>query len=75
MTIHKASASNYDKVHTESIVDYIQRYTMQIQDDINNGTCGNGKQLSDCDRTQLKAIAAELETVKKRLNYILYGKY
>lgn len=75
MTIHKASASNYDKVRTESIVDYIQRYTMQIQDDINNGTCGNGKQLSDCDRTQLKAIAAELETVKKRLDYILYGRY
>ena len=75
MTIYKASASNYDKVHTESIVDYIQRYTMQIQDDINNGTCGNGKQLSDCDRTQLKTIAAELETVKKRLDYILYGMY
>ena len=75
MTIHKASASNYDKVRAESIVDYIQRYTMQIQDDINNGTCGNGKQLSDCDRTQLKAIAAELETVKKRLDYILYGRY
>lgn len=71
MIIHKAKASDYNSVNTDSIVQYIDLYST----DIYNAVGANKQKLSDCDRTQLKAIVAELETVKKRLDYILHGKY
>ena len=75
MVIHEAKASGYNSVNTESIIRYITEYNLKNMDIINNATNGNGKQMVECDRTQLKAIAAELETVNKRLEYILNGRY
>ena len=77
MTIHKAKASDYSSVKTDSIVDYIQDYTTDIFNAVYPQSIENkiGAKLANCDRTQLKTIAAELETVKKRLDYILYGMY
>lgn len=75
MIIHEAKASGYNSVNTESIVRYIAEYNLKNMDIINNATNGNGKQLRECDRAQLKAIAASLETVNKRLEYIINGRY
>lgn len=75
MIIHEAKASSYNSVNTNSIVLYITEYNLKNMDIINNATNGSGKQLENCDRTQLKAIAASLETVNKRLEYIINGRY
>ena len=74
MTIHKASASSYSNVNAEGVTRYIQDYAQTINDYV-NGICGEGDKLKEKNKTQLNAIASELETVKKRLDYILYGKY
>ena len=74
MIIYKEKASRYNSINTESIVRYITEYNLKNMDIINNATNGNGKQMVECDRKQLKAIAAELETVNKRLEYILNEK-
>ena len=70
MTIHKAKSSNYNELSTDGIVGYIDDYATDIFNMVKNGMTK-----TDYDRTQLKAIAAELETVKKRLDYILHGRY
>ena len=74
MTIHKAKASDYLSVNVEGVTRYIQEYAQTINDYV-NGICGEGEELAEKNKTQLNTIAAELETVKKRLDYILYGKY
>lgn len=74
MTIHKAKASDYSTVNVDGVTRYIQEYAQIINNHV-NGVREEGKLLSECNKTQLNAIAAELETVKKRLDYILYGKY
>lgn len=73
MTIHKASAKGYASVNPESVARYIKEYNDKITLAI-NGNFYNDK-LANCNKTQLNAIAAELETVKKRLDYILHGRY
>lgn len=70
MTIHKAKASNYNSVRSECIGTEIYDMTNKIYHDVARVT-----NWYDKDRTQLKAIAAELETVCKRLDYILEGRY
>ena len=70
MENHKAKSSSYNSVNTDSIVGYIDDYATDIFNMVKNDMTK-----TDYDRTQLKAIAAELETVKKRLDYILYGRY
>ena len=78
MKIIKAKTSSYDRVTPRWIVDYIQRYAADINATVNPGEADNSAmitRLSGCDKTQLKAIAAELETVQKRLAYILHGQY
>jgi hypothetical protein len=78
MTIKKAKTSNYDTVTTRNIVDYIQRYAADIDKTVNPCKADNSiikTELANCNKTQLKAIAAELETVQKRLTWILYGQY
>lgn len=78
MTISKAKTSNYDSVTPRWIVDYIQRYAADINATVNPDKADNSAmitRLSNCNKTQLKAIAAELETVQKRLEYMLYGRY
>lgn len=69
MKINKAKASSYDSVKSEYIVDYIENYTENIADYISRFDLENKS------RTELKAIASELETVVKRLKYICDGIY
>ena len=71
MTIHKAKSSSYSTVTAVATVDYIEDYAIHIHDAIQ----ANRGRLQDCSKTQLNAIAAELETVQKRLAWILEGKY
>lgn len=80
MKINKAKASEYDTVGSEWIANYIQEYAYKIFYMVNNVTDENGsiqanERLINSDRSQLKAIASELETVLKRLNWVLEGKY
>lgn len=82
MTIRKASSKDYASVNAECIYDYILHFVREIHTEIEpeEDSTGNSykekrKQFANLNKTQLNAVAAELETVKKRLDYILYGKY
>ena len=71
MTINKVSPRNYSQVNAENVERYIIEYLTAIQE-----LCfDDKKRLRDCNKTQLNNIAAELETVHKRLEYIIEGKY
>lgn len=72
MTIHKAKANEYSTVKADSVERYIISYYNEIGNLIHND---KHKRLKDCNKTQLNAIAAELETVKKRLEWIINGRY
>ncbi|HZK45144.1 MAG TPA: hypothetical protein VFD34_02780 [Clostridia bacterium] len=71
MKINKASASGYNAVDNKNLVRYISEYTAHIYGIVYSK---NGE-LEDKNRTELKAIAAELETVKKRLEWLVNGRY
>lgn len=73
MTIYKVKANNYSSVKPEYIADYIKQYSQKIAEDVNSAYYSGV--LAEKNKTQLKAIAAELETVCKRLDYILQGEY
>ena len=73
MTIKKAKSSEYNKVNNKALANYIKDYSIDINQMVNHSLMPD--KLESCDRAQLKAIASELETVKKRLKYVLYGKY
>lgn len=80
MKIHKTKTGSYNSVDTEYIASYIQTYAYAIDKKVNNAIDENGKilpnkRLMKANRTQLKSIAAELETICKRLNYIIDGEY
>lgn len=82
MTIHKAKSSAYDSVSNDGIYHYIRQYANKIYSEVEPIEDGTGnsykskrEQFEQCNRTQLKAIAAELETVCKRLDYITKGTY
>ena len=70
MKINKAKASNYNDVTTNNIVDYIRAYQAANTILLNTNT-----NLSKCNKTQLKAVASELETVNKRLEFLVNNKY
>lgn len=70
MAIHEAKASSYNTVNTNSICDYIKKYYQQIGE-----LTQDQSKLENCSRTILKQCAAELETVVKRLEYGINGKY
>ena len=72
MTIHKAKASEYSTVKADDVERYIREYYDTIGELIHND---KHKRLRDCNKAQLNQIAAELETVKKRLEWIIEGKY
>lgn len=72
MIIHKASAREYSIVKADSVENYIISYYNEIGNLIQNE---KHKRLRDCNKAQLNQIAAELETVKKRLEWIIEGKY
>lgn len=71
MTIHKASAREYSSVTAAATTNYIEDFSVCIMAMIQD----NREKLPECNKTQLNAIAAELETVHKRLRWILEGKY
>lgn len=71
MKINKASASGYNAVNNKNLVRYISEYAAHIYGIIYSK---NGE-LEDKNRTELKAIAAELETAKKRLERLVNGRY
>ena len=82
MTIHKAKTSAYDSVSNDGIYHYIRQYINQIQREVEPAEDGTGNdykakqaQFDKANRAQLKAIAAELETITRRLDYMLYGRY
>lgn len=71
MTINKVSPRNYSQVNAENVERYIIKYLTAIQE-----LCfDDKKRLRDCNKAQLNNIAAELETVHKRLEYLIEGKY
>ncbi len=72
MTINKVKSNSYASVSPQCVEDYIIYYHNEIHNLISNN---KGRKLRDCNKTQLNAIAAELETVHKRLNYIINGQY
>ena len=44
--------------------------------DIDNKITGlDDEQMAELNRTELKKIAAELETAYRRINYIIHGRY
>lgn len=71
MAIYKAKSSSYATVTAAATADYIEDYSIQISSMIQE----HRERLQDCNKTQLNAIAAELETAHKRLAWILEGKY
>ena len=72
MIIHKAKASEYSTIKADSVENYIINYYNEIGNLIHND---KHKRLIDCNKAQLNQIAAELETVKKRLEWIIDGRY
>lgn len=72
MTINKVSPKEYSTVKADSVENYIISWYNEIGELIHND---KHKRLRDCNKTQLNQIAAELETVKKRLDYIVNGRY
>lgn len=71
MKIAPAKASGYNSVKASCIVDYIVDYVRENKKLVDD----NNDRLRTCDKTQLKAIAAELETVNKRLEWLINGRY
>ena len=71
MKVKKASASGYNTVDNKNLVRYISEYTAHIYGIVYS----KNSELEDKNRTQLKAIAAELETVQKRLEWLVNGRY
>ena len=77
MTIYKASPASYSTVTPSAISYDIQVMAAYIAEKVNppEGREAMRQRLSQCNKSQLKAIAAELETVQKRLEWISDGKY
>lgn len=75
MTIHKTSPSAYATVTPASIAYDIQVSAAYIAELVTPGSKDTQAQLAACNKTQLKAIAAELDTVQKRLEWIMKGVY
>lgn len=74
MKIQKVKTSIYDTVRNDCLYHYIRQYTNDIYKMV-NPLEEKQAQFENCNRTRLKAIAAQLETVIKELDYMLYGRY
>lgn len=70
MKINNVKSSNYNKVNTDSIIRYGRIYSRNIMNIFNSEITED-----NINRTQLKAIVAELETIDKKLNYYVRGIY
>lgn len=71
MKILPAKASSYTSVDSKNLVRYISEYTAHIYGIVYT----KNSELENKSRTELKAIAAELETVQKRLDWLVNGRY
>ena len=70
MKINNVKSSNYNSVNTDSIIRYGRIYSRNIMNIFNSEITEY-----NINRTQLKAITAELETIDKKLNYYIRGIY
>ena len=70
MKIKKSKSSEYDSVNTDAICRYIKEYNEKIA-----AMLQDEERLENSNRTTLKQCAAELETVVKRLEYAMHGRY
>ena len=82
MKINSVKSSSYAGVNNACLLDYIRTNTENIRNIVepDEDTTGNSydllrKRFENADKAQLKIIAAELETVYKRLEYTIYGRY
>lgn len=69
---NKVSPKSYQTVNAENVERYIHEHYDAIGKLIFND---KHKMLRDCNKAELNAIAAELETIVKRLEWIIEGKY
>lgn len=69
---NKVSPKSYQTVSAENVERYIHEHYNAIGKLIYNE---EHKMLRNCNKAELNAIAAELETVVKRLEWIIKGKY
>lgn len=72
MNIKKVSARSYSSVTAESVARYIKEHNRTVNEIITQTSI---EELARKNKTSLNAIAAELETIKKRLEYLMYGRY
>ena len=80
MTIKKESAASFTACTPSAIVYDIQVSAAAIAQKVGYNIAPlDGyimkRRLQECNKSQLKAIAAELRTVEKRLAWILDGQY
>lgn len=82
MKIAQAKTSGYNAVDSICIYEYIREYAARIysevepiEDSTGNAYKAKQEQFAACNRARLKQIAAQLETVCKELDYMLYGRY
>lgn len=69
---NKISPKSYQTVNAENVERYIHEHYNIIGKLIYNK---EHKMLRNCNKAELNAIAAELETVVKRLEWVIEGKY
>ena len=72
MTIKPYKSSNFDSMTSEGIARDIKHHAFMLNSWLEEVETID---LAKKDRTQLKAIASELYTIEKRLNWILYNRY
>ena len=82
MTINKAKASAYNAVTTAAVYDYMRQYLAEIsgmiepeEDQRGNAYKAKLQEMEGVNRAILKACAADLETIVKRLKYAIEGQY
>ena len=69
MKINPCKPSSYTSVKPEYIAGYIREYSNKIN------TLVNENDLAGKNKTRLKSVAANLETVLKELEYMINGRY
>jgi hypothetical protein len=75
MRICKTSADSYTQMKPEYIAKDIQQTISTIYAMLDCNNQMPHKVLKCVSKTHLKTIAAELDTIRKRLDYVLYNKY
>lgn len=71
MTVKKVNAKSYSTVNVKNVARYILEYCVEIGKLLQS----ENADLKNRNKMQLNVIAADLETVKKRFEWIIEGKY